>query len=581
MQISKRYAIPSLLLLIAMFLPWFSVNAIFTTMTIAGYRLGAAGVFLLLLSVAGVVCAFVKNPRTQAIFAGIVGLLTIIFVWVANNSVYSKASQFGSLGTLVSNTVLSHSFGFYLACSMGIGLLAISVYSYLTMSSTPNEETTGTRLHLNAVPKLNVQLPIQKLREIKVTSIPLNNTKSRIAFGAGGVVVLYLLALWIWNANHSPSSTVAAFSNALASGDTSKVRSMLDEGKSVPDWEVQDFVHYYSNNSGSLHNLLAPLNPQNGSLDAFIASFIGGSNNTISLIKHNFLGFASYGVHIQPVSYSLSGPQGVSFTVGGQSIPASGTLLPGQYDVTATVSSPLGSVTDTETVDTTSGSSAQLSFEFSKDMLDIRSDIKGPVTVLVDGKTFGTMNLQGPDTDNYLGPLPLDRVSNVTVQAKEPWGVFSESGSDVQNGQVSLSPDENDAALASTLANVINRFNLQDTIDQSTGNYKPELQYLVPDGPAYQQISSRNGAGSKMTYEGMNYSPTQLMLDTFGDNSVIGVDINDSEFYNTNGNRSEVDWVYKMEYDPSTQKWLIYDITSNGSNHIDANAPNVHLNPPQ
>lgn len=192
-----------------------------------------------------------------------------------------------------------------------------------------------------------------------------------VGLGIIGAAAIYLVSLWLWNVRHTPVAAVATFSKALSAGDTGKVTSMLNEDRPVPQWEAQGFVKTYRNQS-RLRHLISTFNPATSKFGKTRWSPETGYSSALSIVKHNIAGFKYYDFHIQPVSYRLSGPKGVTFAVGGQSVRASGTLLPGQYNITATVKTVIGSVSDTEPVDTSGGFTIQRSFAFLHDMLTLR-----------------------------------------------------------------------------------------------------------------------------------------------------------------------------------------------------------------
>lgn len=170
----------------------------------------------------------------------------------------------------------------------------------------------------------------------------------------------------------------------------------------------------------------------------------------------------------------------------------------------------------------------------------------------------------------------MNKIKTLKVVSKEPWGTFTEDGQ-INGNEVSLTAD--DPSLAKSLAQVINQWTMQHTIDMGRGSFRSDMKFLARDGWEYSYFSHLPTFSKlQATYLGLNYDPSSLSLIQFRASSAIGMEITDSESYHIPYN-DQLNHVFYMEYDKAKQQWLIYAFFD-GTKQIDAGPPYVHLDPP-
>ena len=588
----KQFLVLSISLLISIFLPWFSVNILITTMTYEGFKLGSAGILLIGMGGLGIIMSTLKYQRFKALVESLIGAFTLLLAFIANAFFYSKitnaingiASGFGQqTGNLASGSNIAQSlgnteFGFYLAIIIGILMLLFGIRDVIALDKDP---LFPDKWNVESMFKNGIGQSYAVIREtsatvntaVKNNSIDFRNitatSKGKWMIGLIGIVVVYLLALVFHNSAQTPTSIIQNIESDVASHNVSGVKNLITSNAPLSSGAYLGFVDYYSKHPNVLSSILENAQSGNGMNQLF-------TDGIVKMVHQvGFLGFSGYKLQMPSVSMQLKGPSQCAWKINGQPTTMPERVLPAVYSISATVPSVFGAVVETKHENTTNGD-IQGKFGFSSNMLTIQTnDMSGSAAIEIKGKSF-PVNIQagnqfaGNGNSAQLGPYPNLNGTAVRLIATLPWGAFVESGT-IQNGSVTVQAGPNDnTTLVQTLANVINQFNIASIIDGKTGNYMKgkELPFLVPNGPTYQEITSQNGTQNS-TYLRMVASPL-LSLTTVGNNAA-GINIPDSEYYNSGGSSSEADWIYSMQYNSSENKWQIYQ-TQSGS-HVSSNAP--------
>lgn len=583
----KRTLALSVGLLSTLFFPWFSVNMIVTHLSFPGYKLGAVGVFIVILGVLGILASTLKHLRFRALVECILGLGYVLLVLIASSGFYSNISnsvdQFtgGSYitGSGVAQAIGSTGVGFYLAFILGMILLLFGARNVLMLN---HERLFPERWSVDSLFKGELNQPqtsttvtetsarVQHVATESVANLKrvLSTRRGKTLFQVFGIVALYLITLVLYNSSQTYSGTIQSLESAVANKDVTAVKDMLITNTPLSKGAYTGFVDYYAEHPNGLNSLLTST-ANNG-----FASLFTNSVQVQPVRKVFFGGFRSYQIEMSSTQMQLSGPKNVSWSVAGNGVTMPVNVLPAQYTVTATVSSPFGPVSETKNEDATLGN-VQDTFGFTNNMLTIQSaDIAGNMLGNIAGKSI-PINLQNNNSFSItmsaqIGPYPNLNGKIVQVVGKSTWGDFVESGT-IQNGSCTVQAQGNDnPKLLDTLAQTINKSNIAWVTDEATGNWSngKTRQYIVPNSPGYQFYTSQSGSGH-VQYLRMVASPN-LSITTVSNNA-IGVNVLDSEYYYGNGSKSEANWVYSMQYNPSTKKWLIYNVQS--GSHISSRTP--------
>lgn len=586
----KRTLSLSVGLLLTLFIPWFSVNVIVSQLSFPGYKLGAAGVFIVILGVLGILASTLKHLRFRALVESVLGLGAILLVWVASNGFYANISNSvdqltGTTyanGSGVAQAIGSTGVGFYLALILGLILLLFGVRNVLLLTKEPlfpqqwsvdalfkgelNQAQTSTSVS-------ETSATVQQVTAESMAGLKkfLSTTRGKTIFGAVGVLVLYIASLVLYNSSQTYNGTIQSLETAVANRDVSAVKGMLIANAPLSKGAYTGFVDYYAKHPNALNNLLTPTN------NNVTASLFTNSVSVRPVSKVFFGGFRSYQVKISSAQLQLSGPKTAKWSMDGNSVNMPVNVLPAQYTVTATVPSTLGLVSETKSEDATTGS-VQDTFGFSNDMLTIQSvEMEGTANAEIAGKSI-SINLKNTNTFSntgasaQIGPYPNLNGKTIRVVGKLIWGNFVESGT-VQNGSCTVQTQGNDnVKLLNTLAHTINEYNIAWVSDAANGNWTngKALRYVVPNSPGYQFYTSQSGSG-QVTFLKMVASPNLSLVSVA--NNAVGVNVSDSEYYYGQGSKSEADWIYSMQYSPSTKTWLVYNITK--GSHIPSSTPSA------
>lgn|GEM_PF-5267334 len=587
MIMEKRTLALSVGLLLTLFIPWFSVNVIVAQLSFPGYKLGAAGVFIVILGVLGILASTLKHLRFRALVESILGLGAILLVWVASNGFYANISNSvdqltGTTytnGSGVAQAIGSAGVGFYLALILGLILLLFGVRNVLLLTKEPlfpqqwsvdalfkgelNQAQTSTSV-------AETSATVQQVTAESMAGLKkfLSTTRGKTIFGAVGILVLYIASLVLYNSSQTYNGTIQSLETAVANKDVSAVKGILIANAPLSKGAYTGFVDYYAKHPNALNSLLTP------TTNNITAGLFVNSISVRPVSKVFFGGFRSYRVKISSAQLQLSGPKTAKWSMNGNSVNMPVNVLPAQYTVTATVPSTLGFVSETKSEDATTGN-VQDKFGFSNDMLTIQSvEMEGTANAEIGGKSI-PINLQNNGTfsstaSSQIGPFPNLNGKTIRVVGKLIWGNFVESGT-VQNGSCTVQTQGNDnAKLLNTLAHTINQFNIAWVSDVASGNYAngKSRQYTVPNSPAYKAVTNSSGTGH-VKYLKMVASPNLSLVSVA--NNAVGVNVSDSEYYYGQGSKSEADWIYSMQYSPSTKTWLVYN-TTKGS-HIPSSTP--------
>ena len=471
---SKRYSLLSVLLLLSVFLPWFGLNIVFAKLTIRGYQLHAASIMFIILGVAGVVASFLKHRRFRAFVETVIGALAFIMIWVSdsvfhgeiankvNSLVGGAGSLFGSSAPSINSSqiasmVTSTDFGFYVAL---IASLALAGFGLQSVSAFKTEQLLPDKWNIDLIrgnvqnlsqgftetaSTLQSQLQTQA-KKIDWSKWNLRGVRGRALLGGLAVLVAYFVGMIWYNSTHSLNATLHTLVRGIQAKNVSEVDSALSLS-AVPSTSLNGFVDYYNQNQSALQGLLTPLSSQSsGNSQSAFSTLFAGSSTSVTSVKHNILGYVSYKIVIPSVQVSLSGPSNSkpNFTLNGKTLPSTMNLLPAVYDVTATINTPLGPVTEKKQIDTTSGGSVKQQFGFSSDMLNVQSqDLpeSGKVVLSIQGHDIPSDSSSSGSGSNNLqttiGPIPNAQTATVVATISEPWGNYVESGTD-QSGQVQI-----------------------------------------------------------------------------------------------------------------------------------------------
>lgn len=587
---SKRFAVPSGLLLVSIFFPWFTVNAVITTVSRSGMDLGPLTWLIILLALIGLAASTIQLARFRGVIELVLGVVTGILLIIAYNGFYSFLGEnlkgfFGSSGDQFAHVIGGPSFGFYLATIAALSMIVFGIQTINAHKAEPliPENWSGLfkKEHLDhaktlvsetaaTAEKLAGEVRTKAVTRLAETNVGkwLKGREKKVAFGILALVVAYGVSLAIWNTAHSPDNTIQQLISAVQNNDVGKVSTLIHTDRPVAPFAVQAFVDTYRGNEFDLKSFLAPVT----------SSSDFGSSSGPSLYKKNILGFVSYKVTLPTFQLTVTGPKGAKYLVDGQEASATSTVLPGTYGIVATVDSPFGSLSESITVKVDRDYTVNL--PFSNKMLTVYAGDVGTAkgNLVIDGKTIPVQFTEGFfGSQSTVGPVPDLNGKQAKVEISVPWGTFVESGT-VKGNSVDLSAGPNDnIETAKQIAQVIHEFNKQDVADEKTGNYEPELKFIMQNSPIEQEIRSKTGKTADETYLKMIMSP-KLKLTTVQNN--LAVQVRDSEFYSTQSNPNKsINWIYTMVYDVGSQSWKVYEDQNDFLAPVSPEAPNIVLTP--
>lgn len=378
----------------------------------------------------------------------------------------------------------------------------------------------------------------------------------------------------------SKDRLINEFTNSLINKDTNtlvKIVKCSDPRLKIDESSINSYLAYLDKNPSYLQSIITSLNQQSANFDKKIT--ISQNNNaanpiTLKIDGTKFLFYDNYVFELKPQFINLhTNYNGTQILMNDKELCKAdkqdfsaqlGPFLPGTYKMQAIYKTDYASLTKNADIDLIGSAPLNVDLSLNGSFINISSPYEN-ANLFINGNDTG---LKIKDAKNF-GPISTDGTVSIYAQMEFPWGIIKSDEVKITGSYINLKFNPVNDSLKDTLMNTINDFNkswLQSVINRDNTKLTNADSNMISKNSSNIESMKSNKKYFKGTLTKTVYDLDSVQV--FKSDDKFFAEICDAEYYdscyykedetNITTKPDTILWKYKLIYDETSKKWLVY-----------------------